>query len=556
MSVAVSYQPAIPGLDDLRERAGVVYTKAWVVELILTLVGYTADKALFNGLLLEPSAGDGSFLCPIVERLVRSCQRHGVPLERCIDSLAAYELDPYSAESARQAIVTTVKRLGVDPCEAERLARQWVRCADYLLEADEYNGRADWVVGNPPYIRLEDLDEGGALYRNAYRTMIGRADIYVAFFEAALRHLKPGGVCSFICADRWMFNQYGSELRSLVTSKYSVQAIIQMHHADAFDSEVSAYPAVTVLRRQSQGAAVVASMAPEAERIGGQSLADLIHDVMTTGTAIKAQGVAASRVSHWFQGGEPWPHLGPAQIALLDRLEATFPTLEESGCKVGIGVATGADKVFITKDRNLVEPDRLLPLAMAFDVKGARVEWSGHYLVNPWNGKGQVDLQRYPRLAAYLETHRPQLSGRHIGKKVPANWFRTIDRVNMELTTKQKLYLPDFSDRIAPVLDRGQTYPHHNVYFIEPGEAWDPEVLGGLLLSDVAQFFMEAYGLRMRGGYIRFQAQYLRRICVPSPEVITSQQGDELRQAFKVHDVETANRIANELYGIDASKGE
>src|SRR5690349_9561588 len=51
------------------------------------------------------------------------------------------------------------------------------------------------------------------------------------------------------------------------------------------------------------------------------------------------------------------------QLNLVRRLEAAYPTLEEAGCKVGIGVATGADQVFIAPfDKLDVEPDRKLPI--------------------------------------------------------------------------------------------------------------------------------------------------------------------------------------------------
>jgi adenine-specific DNA-methyltransferase len=50
------------------------------------------------------------------------------------------------------------------------------------------------------------------------------------------------------------------------------------------------------------------------------------------------------------------------------------------------------------------------------------------------------------------------------------------------------------------VLDNGETYPHHNLYFIQSDD-WDLEVLGGLLMSTIGQFFVESYGVRMRGGY-------------------------------------------------------
>ena len=70
---------------------------------------------------------------------------------------------------------------------------------------------------------------------------------------------------------------------------------------------------------------------------------------------------------------------------------------------------------------------------------------------------------------------------------------------------KDKLVLPDLKAFIQPVLDRGETYPHHGLYFIT-SERWDLEVLGGLLLSDIAELFVATYCVKMRGGCYRFQA--------------------------------------------------
>jgi len=161
-----------------------------------------------------------------------------------------------------------------------------------------------------------------------------------------------------------------------------------------------------------------------------------------------------------------------------------------------------------------------------------------------------VDLARYPRLAEYLGRHEEQLRGRHVAKRNVEGWFRTIDRVDHRLTGRAKLYVPDIKDRLNPVLDRGETYPHHNLYWVA-SVGWDIEVLGGLLLSDVAQFFVECYGVRMRGGYLRFQAQYLRRIRVPRPHDLTTAQVGELRDAFRGRDRERATCVALECYGID-----
>jgi hypothetical protein len=72
-----------------------------------------------------------------------------------------------------------------------------------------------------------------------------------------------------------------------------------------------------------------------------------------------------------------------------------------------------------------------------------------------------------------------------------------------------------------PVYDEGRYYPHHNLYHVT-SEVWDLKLLGGILLSRLGQFFIECYAVRMSGGYLRFQAQYLRRIRVPRPSTRAS----------------------------------
>ena len=70
-------------------------------------------------------------------------------------------------------------------------------------------------------------------------------------------------------------------------------------------------------------------------------------------------------------------------------------------------------------------------------------------------------------------------------------------------------------------------------------------------MSKVGQFFIESYGVRMRGGYLRFQAQYLRRIRVPAPTTLSKMQTHELRDAFRQRDRPRATLVALDLYGIN-----
>ncbi len=530
------------------ETKGVVYTKRWVVELLLDLAGYRTENNLVDALAVEPAAGDGAFLGPMIERLLDSCRRLGKPLSACRDSLMAYELDDESAIRARTLAAGILAGHGVKQPLAEDLAYSWVRTGDYLF--DTTNIEADFVIGNPPYVRLEDIPEETVLfYRDAYPTMRGRADLYVAFFEAALRQLRKDGVCAFICADRWMRNQYGAELREMVTAEFSVDVVIEMHNADAFLEEVDAYPAITVIRRQEQGSAIVASAGQEVEGTSPKALSAALLATARGENPIAPNGLRMALVETWFQGTAPWPCHSPEQLTLLRRLEERFPALE-TFAKVGIGVATGNDAVFITKDAGLVERSRLLKLALVSDICEGTMKWSGYYLVDPWNTEGLVALDKYPKLRGYYEQHAAALKKRHTAAKNVLGWYKTIDRVTHSLTGKPKLYIADIKNLLDPVLDNGETYPHHNLYFIQ-SDAWDLEVLGGLLMSAVGQFFVESYGVRMRGGYLRFQAQYLRRIRVPDPKTLSGAQVKDLAEAFRARDRQRATQAALEIYGID-----
>lgn len=530
------------------EPQGVVYTKRWVVDLLLDLAGYTANRDLINALAVEPSAGDGAFIIPMIERLVDCCRRVQCPITSCRDSLISFELNATSAENLRTMVVETLMKLGVEDSIADDLSRAWVRTGDYLLESMHL--QADYVIGNPPYVRLEDIPEDvSQFYRNAFSTMRGRADLYVAFFEAALRQLKPHGTCAFICADRWMRNQYGTDLRQMITSGFSVDVVIEMHNANAFHDEVDAYPAITVIRRDKQKQALVATAGSEIEHLNSQTVLDHLRKENGATPNGHVPGLRAARIEGWFSGSEPWPCDSPERLALLRQLEDRFSTLE-AYARVGIGVATGHDKAFITQDAELAEPDRMLKLALAGDIRTGTMQWSGHYLLNPWNSNGLIALDDYPRLKRYYFAHESALKARHTAKKSQQNWYKTIDRVNHHLTRQPKLFIADIKNQLDPVLDRGETYPHHNLYFIQ-SDVWDLEVLGGLLISTISQLFVELYGVRMRGGYFRFQAQYLRRIRIPDPQSLSIHDSDALREAFRTRNREAATQTAIKLYGID-----
>ncbi|MFD6287635.1 Eco57I restriction-modification methylase domain-containing protein [Streptomyces sp. NPDC060205] len=532
-------------------RHGEVFTRRWVVETILDLVGYKEEVDLAGLRMVEPACGQGAFLSPIATRLSASCRNHGRSLLDAIDAVRAFDLVESNVVHSRAIISAQLLEAGWSAPEVEKVVSSWVNHGDFLLQKTNAHP-ADFVVGNPPYIRLEDVPEGRMkAYRKACTTMNGRSDIYIGFYETGLRSLKRGGKLGFICADRWMRNQYGRDLRKLVARDYSMDLVLTMHDVNAFEEQVSAYPAITVVSRGDQDAAIVADTTAafdeKAAREFGLWAAKPVEDF------VERPSYHTARLPHWFPGEDSWPSASPARLAMLEELNDRFPLLEDeaTGTRVGIGVATGADKIFITQDRDTAEPERMLPLAMVKDTKSGEINWGGSHLVNPWDSQGQlVDLTDYPKLAAYFRRHRQTLSTRYVAVKQPARWYKTIDKVDPRLTKRPKLLFPDLKLTIHPVLDEGRLYPHHNLYYIV-SNTWDLRVLGGLLLSKVAEAFVEAYAVKMRGGTLRFQAQYLRKIRVPDPAEMREEVRSALAKAFDERDVKAATDAALRAYGLD-----
>ncbi|MFJ1647538.1 Eco57I restriction-modification methylase domain-containing protein [Streptomyces sp. NPDC088258] len=540
----------LPSVPEEAVEHGEVFTRRWVVDLVLDLVGYTSDKALCDLKLVEPACGSGAFLGAVTSRISASCREQNRPIGDASGAVRALDLLERNVRRSREVVEKHLVDDGWNPADAQQVAATWVEQGDYLLQPEAAQ-HADYVVGNPPYIRLEDVPaDRMTVYRRACPTMGGRADIYVGFFEVALRSLGPGGQLGFICADRWMRNQYGRRLRQLVTKSFSMDLALVMHDVNAFDDQVSAYPAITLISNRGQGTAVAADTtrafgAPQATDFARWYTSDRTKSVAT-------EAFQAARMPHWFPDEDSWPSASPARLTVLEELTERFQLLENdgTGTRVGIGIATGADKVFLTNDDKLIEDDRLLPMAMVRDTTSGALNWNGTYLVNPWTASGDlVDLAAYPRLAKYLDEHGAALRKRYVAVKQPHRWYKTIDKVDSALARRPKLLFPDMKLTIHPVLDEGGLYPHHNLYFIV-SDVWDMRVLGGLLLSKVAEAFVEAYAVKMRGGTLRFQAQYLRKIRVPDPAAISERDRGALAAAFDKRDVRAATEAALRVYGL------
>lgn len=523
-----------PARIDSEKRRGCVYTSAEAVRFMLDLAGYSPQARLYKISIMEPCFGGGSFLLEIVERLMMSCRCHGVhdypALATCI---RAVELDGDSYSKTKALVGNLLARHSIDDQTAHFLMEHWLHQGDFLLT--DFREKFDVVVGNPPYVRLENMQkEQCRLYKARFVTWTDRADMYIPFYEKGLGLLKRQGKLVYICSNRWMKNQYGRKLRQHIIDNYAMLQVIDISSPDLFDKKVTAYPSITLIgkERKTDNHVLYNNHAGSCRELG-----EKVHG----GYHVKLCPCGNPHDTPWI-----WEREEEAEWSR--RLQKKFPLLEDTGCKVGIGVATGADKVYIGLAREIpVENERLLPIAMSRDIDNGSLSWRGMHVVNPYDDNGRlVSLEDYPLLAAYLQKHRQALSERHCARKAPDAWYKTIDKINVSLVKLCKILIPDIKGELMPVVDEGRLYPHHNLYYVLPGP-WDTYVLRAFLLSDFCQAQLMRCCTMMNGGALRCQAQYIRQIRLPRYESLTIEQREELERAGIAGEREECSRLVQKL---------
>jgi TaqI-like C-terminal specificity domain len=141
------------------------------------------------------------------------------------------------------------------------------------------------------------------------------------------------------------------------------------------------------------------------------------------------------------------------------------------------------------------------------------------------------------------------ICNRNVAKRNSDRWYRTIDRITPTITHMPKLLIPDIKGEANIVYEEGRFYPHHNLYYIT-SDTWDLKALQAVLLSEITRLFITTYSTKMRGGYLRFQAQYLRRIHIPYWKDVPEKLKVKLRTAAEKRDIAACNTVTFELYRL------
>lgn len=490
---------------------GDVPTSPEVVKYMLNLVGYVPTRNLSDVNILEPSCGDGEFIIEIAKRLKDSSLIFG------FNAQDAFQKCVYGCDIVAEKIVLCKQRLealGYDTTKTQ------IKVGDFLQSRLP---EMDIVVGNPPYVRYENIPAYLLNYiKSTFPTFHYRSDLYIPFFEKSLRLLKPNGLHCFICANRWLKNEYGKKLRRLVASCFRLEKIINLENADAFQENVLAYPAITLIANRKSSPTFKYAEIEKVSELANLKMADRESPVSDDWTIA-------------FNSSTNCDHLY---------------TIEELGFKIGIGVATGADKIFISPQLpDVVEHELLLPALNAKDLRGDQLNWHREYLLNPYSSNGElINLSKYPLAAKYLGSHQDRLAKRHVAQKNSSRWYRTIDRIFPHLKSEAKILLPDMSGNRFIFVDEGNYYPLHNLYYITGHSVRELKILSVILMSDNIRQQIGNITNNMNGGFPRWQSQYLRKLKVPNIGQLKKVLCDQLVNCYDIRDYDTINMLVGQLY--------
>ncbi len=477
---------------------------------MLDLIGYTPDINLSKYTILEPSFGNGDFLLEIQRRLIKSGKKFNFDASEIMSqNVYGCEIDDNKYNKCVEAIKELMP--GYVPSKLKN--------EDFLYTV--WDTKFDFIIGNPPYVRYENIpEEVRDLYKDRFYTFHYRCDLYVLFYEHSLKNLSISGHHCFVCSNRWLKNEYGKKLRALIASSFKLEFLIDIEEIAAFQESVLAYPSITLI--SVAGADDFTKVA-------------YINDLSELKLPLKTK---SKKISHL----DNWDNL--FRNDCLDNLSS----IEGQGFKIGIGVATGADKLFISTELDkIVEGELLLPIINAKDLTGNEFRWKGLYVLNPYNSDGSViDINKYPRAKQYLEKYRSILENRHIVKNGRV-WYSLIDKIKPQLLYQPKILLPDISGNRVIFVDKGSFYPAHNIYYITGRTLTELELLAAILMSKFVKDQIGGIANKMNGGLPRWQSRSLKKIGIPLISKIPINLKHRLLEAYYKRDSYAINAIVENI---------
>ncbi|MBL9218801.1 MAG: N-6 DNA methylase [Opitutaceae bacterium] len=416
----------------------------------------------------------------------------------------------------------------LDPAELVRVnAGDWDVQFPEIMQA----GGFDAVIGNPPYVRIQTLNETDSasveyLGRRYAAARSGNYDLYVVFIERALALLNLHGRFGYIVPHKFFNAKYGEAIRDFLSSGGHVSGIVHFGHQQIFDGATT-YTCLLFLQRTAQHSF---EYTPVSNLRQWRAQPRAVVESISAGTLTAGDWVIA----------------GGARGSLLARLQSIPLKLDQVTKRIFQGIKTSADKIYIVEERSRskrtvkiwspqlkrefeLESDLLHPLIKGGDSRRYSMTKTDRLILFPYEkhdgAAALIDskdfAKRFPHTWEYLLANKSYLENREDGKMRGSGWYAFGRTQALDVMPLPKIFTPDIAPCPAFSHDAsGECFFTGGVaggYGILPIDDVAPQVLLALLNSDVLGWIVAQTATQMRGGYFSFEARFIRNLPIVLP---------------------------------------
>ena len=467
---------------DRQKLTGQVFTPSFVVEKILNDTGFDSPAALGRP-VLDPACGDGRFLEAIVQRIIDWSDKK--TLATHLGRVHGWDIDPQALADCRARLDALTAPLG--------LRIDWnLRCCDALRQEAAAAGQFDFVVGNPPYIRIQHLEAGQRQYIREHFGFCrsGSTDIYIAFYELATRLLAPGGRCGFITPNTFFFTETGRPLREYFARSRSLLQLTNYGDIQIFDNATT-YSAIAVFGTEER-------------------------DVFRYEQAIDKNEFLSQHLDFekirgkkfWQLGSETLPEHKGKRLKDVARIHVGITTLCDKAYFFPIEEIDGQHVWALTRLRGRVKLEKaiLKPLIKASTLKSSADPILEFALFPYQKHEGKTRLipeetlrREFPLAWAYLCSVRPELERRDNGRPVQPAWYAYARSQGLDTSFGRKILFSPMNRQPNFILHEQEDATFYSGYCIK--YEGDCRLLLEQLNSTRMAAFMAVSARDFRGGW-------------------------------------------------------
>ncbi|PUD31275.1 class I SAM-dependent DNA methyltransferase [Helicobacter pylori] len=379
----------------------------------------------------------------------------------------------------------------------------------------------DCIIGNPPYIRQEQIKDLKPLLEKQYQDFYNStADIYTYFFALSYHLLKEKGFSAFITSNKYARAKYGVKLRELLLKKTTIVSYMELNALKVFESATVDTSIMNFIKQTP----------PKESSFNYYEPTSNDKDDLKSTPHLSMRQNALSTESFIFANA--------TLLDLRDKIESVGTPLKDWDIQINYGIKTGANEAFIitTEKRDAIlnacktQEERectkrlIKPILRGKDIKRYSYEWAHLWVINTHNGYTSafkskippIDIAKYPATKAHLDAHYDTIATRCDQGDTP---YHLRNCAYLEDFEKEKIVYGEIVQEPRFYLDNGECelgyFYAEATSFILTGEHL--RYLLGMLHSKLITFAFKTFyagGGLSESGY-RYKKAFIERLPIP-----------------------------------------